>query len=71
MSEKVTQIAVEYKEANFRLRESFNHINDAIASLERIDAIHAGSAETTLSRRRLQEARFWLIEHGHGSWVES
>jgi hypothetical protein len=57
-------------EARARLRGAFNHIDRAIAALERVEAIHAGTPETTLARRRLQEGRFWLIEHGHGSWVE-
>lgn len=64
-------LEAEVEESKVRLRVAFNHINRAIQALERVDAIHAGSPETTLSRRRLQEARMWLMEHGHGSWVES
>jgi hypothetical protein len=69
--DKKTILDAETEEAKARLRIAFNHIDRAIDAIRRVNDINQGSPETSLSLRRLQEGRFWLIEHGHGSWVES
>jgi hypothetical protein len=71
ISEKEAKLAVEASEAADVLRAIHTGLAELLPLYHRLTAIHSGSPETTLSMRKVQEAQFWLKEHGHEGWIES